>query len=333
MTTTMADLAKLSLRRASVAAVLLASVGTPAIAQSAPGNQSGGKSSSRSSDRQTALKARAIAASQNYLDIIQRHSTEFGVDANLVMAVLTVESDGNPNSVSSAGAMGLMQLMPGTCSDLGVADPYDPDENIRGGVALLARHARRYKGDLQKVLAAYNAGPRHADDGSWMLISETRRYVPTVLAYYAALKGSLNDLPTFQDSPPVAILPPDPATLNLPPPRYLDMMFSGIQTSQNVADPGGLAENGTFDQIASGILSDFLDGKVSQKTLQMATAKYLARTHKKAKTLKAFLMTSVSPTDFTTEWDKLPMNSGNAVGLAHSLGGPGHVWVVIIGSL
>jgi soluble lytic murein transglycosylase-like protein len=138
--------------------------------------------------RAAELRAKADAATASYAAIIEEHATVYAVDPALVVSIIMVESKGDPNAYSSSGAMGLMQLMTATCEDYGIADPYDPNENIRGGVALLANHLNRYRGDLKRVLAAYNAGARRADDGSWKRIRETTKYVPAVLAYYAALR-------------------------------------------------------------------------------------------------------------------------------------------------
>jgi hypothetical protein len=286
--------------------------------------------SSGLNDHQLVLKARALAATQNFLNLIQRHAAESGVDPALVMAVMTVESDGDPNSVSSSGAMGLMQLMPEICSDYSVQNPFDPDANIRGGVALLASHSRRYKGDLQKVLAAYNAGPRHADDGSWVFITQTKRYVPTVLAYYAALKGSVDSLVPFQDEPPVTIPVPDPDKFYPPAPRYEDIEFAALRTSQNIADPASLAENGDLADAASALLSDYLEGKVTQKNLQAKALKGLRLVHRTPKTLKAYCLTTPGPSDFSTEWDKQAPVAGNLMGAAHADKKSYHVWVVLV---
>ena len=91
--------------------------------------------------------------------LIRHHATELGVRQELVRAVVQVESGFDPAARSRAGAMGLMQLMPGTARELGVADPFDPNQNLRGGITYLRQLLDRYGGDEELALAAYNAGP------------------------------------------------------------------------------------------------------------------------------------------------------------------------------
>lgn len=94
-----------------------------------------------------------------YMDIIEEASSIYGVPVNVIMGVIKAESDFNPQCVSSAGAMGLMQIMPVNAEEYGVTDAYDPRQNIFCGVDEIARHLKTYNGDLKLALAAYNTGP------------------------------------------------------------------------------------------------------------------------------------------------------------------------------
>lgn len=95
----------------------------------------------------------------DYDDLIVKYAGEQGIRPNLVRAVAQVESGYNPRAISPKGAMGLMQLMPGTAALLGVRRPFDPEENIRGGVLYLRQLLDRFDNNEELALAAYNAGP------------------------------------------------------------------------------------------------------------------------------------------------------------------------------
>lgn len=110
-------------------------------------------------------------------DLIERWSLERELDPRVVRAVMQVESGYNPRALSDKGAMGLMQLMPGTARDLEVEDPWNPEQNVRGGTAYLRRMLDRF-GDLELALAAYNAGPEAvAQYAGVPPFEETRAYV------------------------------------------------------------------------------------------------------------------------------------------------------------
>jgi soluble lytic murein transglycosylase-like protein len=105
-----------------------------------------------------------------------------GVAPELLRAVISAESAFVPCAVSDKGAMGLMQLMPGTAAAMGVSDPMDPDDNLRGGVRYLGQLLERYGGDLRLALGAYNAGPALVDKfGDVPPIQETQNYVREIL--------------------------------------------------------------------------------------------------------------------------------------------------------
>lgn len=109
----------------------------------------------------------------------------FDLDADLLASVVRQESNGHPDAVSRTGARGLMQLMPGTAADLGVANSFAPGENIAGGTAYLNALLRKYHDNLALALAAYNAGPAAVD--RWHGIPpyrETRAYVARVIHEY-----------------------------------------------------------------------------------------------------------------------------------------------------
>lgn len=124
-------------------------------------------------------------------DAIRISSEKYGVDENLIRAIIKVESNFNPNTVSSAGAKGLMQLMPFNCEDLGVTNPFDIYQNIDGGTRHIKEYIDKYDGDIQMGLMAYNGGPtRMAKRGVksvndiYKMPKETQNYVPKVMKYY-----------------------------------------------------------------------------------------------------------------------------------------------------
>jgi len=114
-------------------------------------------------------------------DAADRHQ----IDPALVHAMIGQESDWNPGAISRKGALGLMQLMPATASELGVKDPFDPRQNIEGGVKYLRGLLEKYDGDLDRALAAYNAGGGAVDRaGGIPNYRETRDYVQKIQDVY-----------------------------------------------------------------------------------------------------------------------------------------------------
>lgn len=108
-------------------------------------------------DGETVRPLPASSASQ-FAPLVQQSAGKYGVDPGLVSAVIQAESGGNPSAVSSAGAMGLMQLMPETVSESGIDNPFDPAENIDAGTRKLSGLLNEYGGNVDLALAAYNAG-------------------------------------------------------------------------------------------------------------------------------------------------------------------------------
>jgi len=128
---------------------------------------------------------RLLVEAGPYLTIISDAAAANHVAKGLILAVIKVESGFDPGAVSSRGAMGLMQLMPLTAKDLGVRDPFDPEENIHGGVAYLSYCLRRFE-DVELALAAYNAGPGIVSRLKCVPpYQETRNFVARVLRHRA----------------------------------------------------------------------------------------------------------------------------------------------------
>lgn len=117
--------------------------------------------------------------------IVLEASETQGVDSDFLHSVIRQESAGNAKAVSSAGARGLMQLMPGTAQQLGVKDSFSPEQNVHGGALYLRELLDRYHGDAIKALAAYNAGPGAVDRYHGVPpYRETRLYVQRIVRDY-----------------------------------------------------------------------------------------------------------------------------------------------------
>jgi len=123
---------------------------------------------------------------------IESAARENDVAPELLLAVMVQESGGRADAISPAGAQGLMQLMPATAEDLGVDDPFDPVQNIRGGARYLSQMRERFGDDMDLVLAAYNAGPGNVRRAGNTIpaFPETRDYVRRVSAMYGDLDGT-----------------------------------------------------------------------------------------------------------------------------------------------
>ena len=121
---------------------------------------------------------------KHYDSLVKQYASAYNLDEALVHAVIKVESNYNSNALSNKGAQGLMQLIPTTASDMNVRDPFNPEDNIRGGSRYLRLMLDQFNGDTDLALAAYNAGPnavlRHQGIPPY---EETRNYVLKVKKY------------------------------------------------------------------------------------------------------------------------------------------------------
>ncbi len=123
-------------------------------------------------------------------DEIDKAAARYNIPAELVRAVIWAESAGDGGAISSAGAIGLMQLMPRTAGEMYVEDPVDPAQNIMGGTRYLRSLANMFNGDMILTLAAYNAGPDAVKKyGGIPPFEETREYVKRVISYYQQLRS------------------------------------------------------------------------------------------------------------------------------------------------
>jgi len=129
--------------------------------------------------------AAASAGSQDLNTIVSAASQQHQIDADFIASVIHAESANNPRAVSRKGAQGLMQLMPGTASRLGVKDSFDPAQNVDGGVRYLRELLLLYNNDMARALAAYNAGPQRVQQYRGIPpYRETHAYVARVITDY-----------------------------------------------------------------------------------------------------------------------------------------------------
>ena len=141
-------------------------------------------------------------ANNAYDNLISRHARTHGIDPRLVKAVMMAESRGNPNAVSRKGAQGLMQIMPDTARSLDLKHPLDPSENIEAGTIYLKQLHKRFTGNMELILAAYNAGPGRVTQSTMTAprINETVHYIRRVKRYYDKLKAPGDTRPHEQDN-------------------------------------------------------------------------------------------------------------------------------------
>jgi len=161
------------------------------------------------------LKNRSLTSGNVDFDaIFDAAGQKYNISPDLLKAVARVESNFRPDATSRVGAMGIMQLMPGTAKYLGVDDAYDPEQNIMGGAKYLKEQLDRFEGDVKLALAAYNAGwPAVKKHGGIPPFRETQAYVPKVLGYFTSgeitpnmltysgfdMSGKINESPEVKD--------------------------------------------------------------------------------------------------------------------------------------
>lgn len=151
----------------------------------------------------------------DFSTFINKYAKEHNIDPDLAAAVMNWESGGNPNAISSQGAIGLFQLMPDTAKSLGV-DPHNVEQNIKGGIMYLRQMLDKYNNNLELALRAYNAGPGATDAGRYP--DETKKYVPGVLGIYRKYRSSrpqkktnpAQQTPAQGNTPPVQPTQPTP---------------------------------------------------------------------------------------------------------------------------
>jgi soluble lytic murein transglycosylase-like protein len=132
-----------------------------------------------------------------YEEIITRASRQFDVDACLIKAIIKAESSFRPDAVSERGAQGLMQLMPGTATDMKVDNPFDPEDNIIGGTKYLSLLLKRFNRNTRFAVAAYNVGAAAVEDCNGIPpIRRTRHFVKKVMAYYQEFKEQSTEQPS-----------------------------------------------------------------------------------------------------------------------------------------
>lgn len=129
-------------------------------------------------------KSSAEDRAKLYAPYIAEASQIYGIPEAFIRAVIKIESNFNPRAISHAGAMGLMQLMPATAEHMRVEDPFDPRQNIMGGVRYLRRLSDRYDGDINLVLSGYHAGPGNVEKAGGIPFEKTQQYVKNVYAWY-----------------------------------------------------------------------------------------------------------------------------------------------------
>ncbi len=138
-----------------------------------------------------------LVTGRPYADLVAAAALANDVSPALLHALIKAESGYNPKARSAKGAAGLMQLMPDTAKEMGVADVLDPASNVQGGARYIKRMLKLFDNDITLAVAAYNAGPDAVLSRGRVVppFAETRRYVPAVLREYRLLRGLAEDAP------------------------------------------------------------------------------------------------------------------------------------------
>jgi soluble lytic murein transglycosylase-like protein len=166
--------------------------------------------------------------------LVASSAIEQGVDPQLALSVAQKESNFNPNAVSSAGAVGVMQLMPGTAAGLGVTDSTDPTQNVPAGVSFLASLINQFGGDQAAALAAYNWGPANVQNLQAQYGSDWLSYAPSSVQSYVA-----QNLASVASTPPATVDTSD--EIDLSGDDSTDFSLSGLTAS------------GTSDYVIAGV--------------------------------------------------------------------------------
>jgi murein DD-endopeptidase MepM/ murein hydrolase activator NlpD len=204
--------------------------------------------------------------SSPYDDIVEPAAAKHGVPADLVRAVIRVESNNNPRAVSRVGARGLMQLMPATAKQLDVKNAFDAEQNINGGAKYLKQLSERFDGDLVKTVAAYNAGPAAVMKygGKVPPYEETQKYVKRVMGYYSNAISATGPLavptPLLQvtDDPSSILVWPAPGLIV----RKLSMRGEDRETGVELRVPSASAIRAASEGRVVAVLKE-RDGKKS----------------------------------------------------------------------